>query len=84
MGHFGFSYIGLVFLLALFIPNIIWAGKRPQGYTTEKENKVLLIFERTGEILTTICVLVFNDLQFPWLVKLDLVADHRFGVDGDV
>lgn len=64
MGHFGFSYIGLVFLLALFIPNIIWVGKRPQGYTTEKENKVLLIFERTGEILTTICVLVFNDFNF--------------------
>lgn len=38
MGHFGFSYVGLIFLLALFIPNIIWAGKRPQGYTYEKEN----------------------------------------------
>jgi len=62
-GHFGFSYIGLLFLLLLFIPNIIWAGKKPQGYTSENENKILLIFERTGEILTTICVLIFDDFN---------------------
>ena len=24
MGHLGFSYIGLIFLLMLFIPNILW------------------------------------------------------------
>lgn len=62
-GHFGFSYIGLIFLLLLFIPNIIWAGKKPQGYTSENENKVLLIFERTGEVLTTVCALVFADFN---------------------
>ncbi|HBI61780.1 MAG TPA: hypothetical protein DDY31_11320 [Lachnospiraceae bacterium] len=62
-GHFGFSYVGLIFLLLLFIPNIIWAGKKPQGYTSENENKILLIFERTGEILTTICVLIFDDFN---------------------
>lgn len=47
-GHFGFSYIGLVFLL-LFVPNIIWTSRKPQGYTSKNENKVLLIFERAGE-----------------------------------
>jgi len=62
-GHFGFSYVGLIFLLLLFIPNIIWTGKKPDGYTSENENKILLAFERTGEILTTVCVLVFDDFN---------------------
>ncbi len=63
-GHLGFSYVGLIFLLLLFIPNIIWAGKKPQGYTSENENKILLMIERTGEILTTICALIFDDFNF--------------------
>lgn len=63
-GHFGFSYTGLFFLLMLFIPNMIWTGKKPQGYTSEHENKVLLILERAGEVLTTACVLIFEDFNF--------------------
>ena len=62
-GHFGFSYIGLIFLLLLFIPNIVWTGKKPQDYTSENENKVLLAFERVGQFLTTICVLIFDDFN---------------------
>ena len=45
-GNLGFSYIGLLFLLMLFIPNIIWTKRKPQGYTSEKENKILLLFEK--------------------------------------
>ena len=63
LGHLGFSYIGLIFLLLLFIPNIIWTGKKPQGYIPENENKVLLILERIGQVLTTICALIFNDFN---------------------
>lgn len=63
LGHFGFSYIGLVFLLMLFIPNMIWTGKKPQGYIPENENKLLLIFERIGQVLTTISVLIFSDFN---------------------
>lgn len=59
----GFSYIGLLFLLLLFIPNIIWTKKMPQGYATEEESRVLLAFERTGEILTSCCVLMFSDFN---------------------
>lgn len=61
--HFGFSYVGLLFLLLLFIPNIIWITKKPQGYTSGNENKVLLFCEKTGEALTTICVLIFDDFN---------------------
>ena len=62
-GNFGFSYIGLLFLLMLFIPNIIWAKRKPQGYTSENENKILLFFERLGEVLTCCCSLVFSDFN---------------------
>lgn len=64
LGYFGFSYIGFLFLLLLLIPNIIWAGKKPQGYTSDNENKVLLMLERIGEALTTCCALIFSD--FNW------------------
>ncbi len=57
MGHFGFSYVGLLFLLLLFIPNIIWTRKKPQEYTSQNENIIFLIFKRTGEVFTTICML---------------------------
>ncbi len=62
-GNLGFSYIGLLFLLMLFIPNIIWSKSKPQGYTSEKENKILLFFERLGEALTCCCSLVFSDFN---------------------
>lgn len=47
-GDFRFSYVGLIYLLMLFIPNFIWTKNLPQGYENivEKKNKVLLIFER--------------------------------------
>ena len=32
MFHFGFSYEGLLYLLMLFIPNIIWTKYKPEGY----------------------------------------------------
>lgn len=62
-GNFGFSYIGLIFLMLLFIPNIIWTRKMPQGYSAEHENKILLFFERTGEALTCCCALMFSDFN---------------------
>ena len=62
-GNFGFSYMGLLFLLMLFIPNIIWAKGKPQGFTSENENKILLFLERAGEVLTCCCLLVFSDFN---------------------
>lgn len=46
LGTFGFSYVGLAFLLALFVPNIIWALRaRPAGYDASGENRVLRALE---------------------------------------
>ena len=60
--HFGFSYVGLIFLVMLFVPNIIWAKHQPQGYDryAKNENKILLAFERAGEVLVTAIVLIFR------------------------
>lgn len=73
-GHFGFSYVGLIFLIMLFIPNILWSKRLPQGYTAENENKVLLFLERAGEISTCCCALIFSDFNIhkftPWSLWL--------------
>ena len=63
--HFGFSYVGLIFLVMLFVPNIIWAKHQPQGYDqyVKNENKILLAFERVGEVLVSALVLIFNDFN---------------------
>ncbi len=65
MFHFGFSYIGLLYLLMLFIPNMIWTKHKPQGYDeyAKNENKFLLAFERVGEVLVCVCVLIFSDFN---------------------
>lgn len=62
-GNLGFSYTGLLFLLMLFIPNIMWSKRMPQGYSSEKENKFLLFLERLGQALTCCCSLVFSDFN---------------------
>jgi len=63
LGHFGFSYIGLIFLLMLFIPNIIWAKRQPSGYAelAKNENKILLIFERAGQICIVVTAVIFSN-----------------------
>lgn len=65
MFHFGFSYVGLLYLLMLFIPNMLWTKNKPIGYDeyARKENKLLLAFEKIGEMLVSVCVLIFADFN---------------------
>ena len=74
LGHFGFSYIGLIYMLLIEIPNLIWARHKPKGYDPSGENKVLLIFERAGQILCTAAILFFSDYNphslTPWTAWL--------------
>ena len=53
--RFGFSYIGLIWLIMLFVPNMIWTKNKPQDYEkyVESENKVLLAMERLGQFIVT-------------------------------
>ncbi len=63
--NFGFSYVGLIFLVMLFVPNLFWTKNKPLDYEkyAAHENKLLLIFERTGEVLVTCLALIFSDFN---------------------
>ncbi len=67
--HFGFSYVGLIYLVMLTLPNIIWTKNQPKDYNkyVGNENKVLLALERAGEASASCAVLVFSDFNIkPW------------------
>lgn len=70
IGRLGFSYIGLIYLFLLFIPNMIWTKFKPEGYTAEGESRVLLAFERMGEVAVCCTAVMFdnyNPKEFtPW------------------
>ena len=74
MFHFGFSYIGLIWLLMLFVPNIIWTKDKPAGYDeyAQNENKVLLVFEKIGQALVSVLALIFRDFN----ISSDRLSAH--------
>jgi len=63
LGHLGFSYVGLIYLLMLWIPNTIWSKNKPIDYNTTQENKILLLFERVGQVCCTCSILIFSDFN---------------------
>ena len=67
--HFGFSYVGLVYLVMLMLPNILWTKNQPKDYDkyARNENKILLALERIGEVLVSCAAVVFSDFNInPW------------------
>ncbi|MCI9414747.1 MAG: hypothetical protein HFJ79_06205 [Clostridiales bacterium] len=75
-GHFGFSYIGLIYLLLLFIPNGLWSRNKPIDYHPEDENRVLALLEKVGQVGCTCAALIFRDYNLrpfsPWSLFLIL------------
>lgn len=63
MGNLGFSYVGFIYLLMLIIPNIIWLKYLPLNYTSDHENKILVTFEKIGQILVSVVLLIFIDFN---------------------
>lgn len=61
----GFSYVGLLYLVMLFVPNLLWAKHKPKEYEqyVGHENKLLLTLERVGEVLVSALALVFTDFN---------------------
>ena len=71
---FGFCITGVVFLLMLFVPNIMWTRKgKPIGYveSAKKENKVLLMFERIGQVIVSTSLVIFPALNPKVMVLVD-------------
>lgn len=67
--HFGFSYVGMIYLIMLTLPNIIWTKNQPKDYEkyVKNENRALLMMERIGEVLVSCTVLIFSDFNpKPW------------------
>ena len=66
---FGFSYIGLLWLIMLLVPNYIWTKNKPRDYEKYviNENKVLLTLERVGQFIVTPAALIFSDYNFKGL-----------------
>lgn len=62
LGHFGFSYIGLIYLLMLFVPNLFWMKHKPQSYSSQGENRLLVFCERAGEVCVCGAALFFFGL----------------------
>ncbi len=82
MGTFGFSYVGLVFLLLLFVPNILWAKSPPEGYgeLEKSEPKWLRLLERAGQVLCTCCALCFSDLNLRGFSRRSLILLAAFAL----
>lgn len=78
--NFGFSYIGLIFLLMLMIPNMIWSKNKPKDYDryTKNKSKILLSFERIGEVLVTCLSLVFSDFNINTISNWSIILLSAF------
>lgn len=63
--HLGFSYVGLLFLIMLMVPNLIWTKHQPKDYEkyVVNENRLLLILERIGEVMVTCIAVIFSDFN---------------------
>ena len=60
----GFSYIGLIWLIALYVPNMIWIKNKPKGYESlKKEDRILGILERIGEVGVTMISPIYREFN---------------------
>lgn len=73
--RFGFSIVGVILLVMLFVPNILWAKRQPEGYDdiSKNESRVLLALERLGQVATSCSAVIFvcpKGASMPWLLWL--------------
>lgn len=56
--HFGFSYMGLLFLALLIIPNLIWTRHQPRDYDkyVGNENRLLGIYGKNLPMLAAVVI----------------------------
>lgn len=73
--HLGFSYTGLIFLIMLVIPNLLWTKNQPKDYDkyVGNEDRLLLIFERIGEVLVSVLCLIFSDFNIEMITSWSII-----------
>ncbi len=47
----------------LIVPNMIWIKRKPKSYSNQKENRILLILERVGQVCVSCTALIFSDFN---------------------
>lgn len=52
--NFEFSFVGLIILIMLFVPNILWSKYPPIDYSSRTENRILVILERIGQVFVVV------------------------------
>ena len=50
-------------MVLLLVPNLLWTKNQPQDYAPEKENRILLVLERAGQVLVSALSLVLAPLN---------------------
>ena len=70
----GFSFVGLIFLVMLFVPNILWSNNKPKDYEKHvvNENKILSILERAGEVLVVCFSVILINASYSSIIFLIL------------
>lgn len=65
---FRFSFLGLLYLLLLFVPNLLWTKRKPRDYEVyaARENHLLLLLERVGQALTCTAALLVPNGPAGW------------------
>lgn len=76
MERFGFSWLGVAFVVALFVPNIVWARRRPRSADPQwGQSTVMLSLERLGQVLICAAAITCAKLQLgPWRAASQLVV----------
>lgn len=82
--NFGFSYVGLIYLAMLFVPNLFWTKYKPEHYDkyAKNENKILKVLEGIGQASVCCIVLIFKDfnIRFDSLWTIWLAVSFAFMV----
>lgn len=82
--NLGFSYVGVLYLAMLFVPNFFWTKNKPKAYDkyVKNEKRILKILEGIGQVLVSCIVLIFKDfnVRFNSLWIIWLVLSFAFMV----
>ena len=73
--HFGFSYVGLAYLVMLMLPNIIWTKNQPKDYEKYSLNTFM---QAWNEFLFALTLTKTNDMRtVPVGINL-LMGQHAY------
>ena len=74
--HFGFSYVGLIYLIMLMLPNLLWTRNQPKDYEKYAGNDI--------ELLDTHGVLQLGPFPFLFDIEdLPIIKSHIWYRDKD-